>query len=144
MTSSGELSLTGRAKDTIVLLSGENVDPEPLENALTCSPWIDQAVVVGQDQKFLAALIVAPDDRRVESRDLETRIRQEIDRCVSPRKGFRQHERIVRFSLLEKALSVEEDLLSPTLKVKRQRVQERFSKDIARLYGDRVPGASAR
>ncbi|MFP4375126.1 MAG: AMP-dependent synthetase/ligase [Spirochaetaceae bacterium] len=58
LTHSGELKITGRAKDTIVLRGGENIEPLPIEQKLRESELIDQAVVLGQDQKFLAALIV--------------------------------------------------------------------------------------
>lgn len=54
----GTLVLTGRLKDTIVLKSGENVEPQPLEDAISCSPLIKQVVVVGQDQRYLGALVV--------------------------------------------------------------------------------------
>ncbi|GHU51896.1 hypothetical protein FACS1894200_12380 [Spirochaetia bacterium] len=53
-----ELRLTGRAKDTIVLRSGENVEPVPIEKKLQESDWIRECIVLGQDQKYLAALIV--------------------------------------------------------------------------------------
>ncbi|WP_204105580.1 MULTISPECIES: AMP-binding protein [Spirulina sp. CCY15215] len=52
------LVLTGRAKDTIVLSNGENIEPQPIEDACLCSPYIDQIMLVGQDQKMLGALIV--------------------------------------------------------------------------------------
>ncbi len=52
------LTITGRAKDTVVLLGGENVEPVPIENKLTESPYIFQCMVVGQDQKNLGAIIV--------------------------------------------------------------------------------------
>ena len=58
LTHSGELTITGRAKDTIVLRGGENIEPLPIEQKLRESELIDQAVVLGQDQKFLGALIV--------------------------------------------------------------------------------------
>ena len=58
MTVRGELSLTGRAKETIVLLGGENVEPTPIEEALKESPYLSQVMVVGQDSKHLGALIV--------------------------------------------------------------------------------------
>ncbi len=58
LTHDGELKITGRAKDTIVLRGGENVEPLPIEQKLRESELIDQAVVLGQDQRFLAALIV--------------------------------------------------------------------------------------
>ncbi len=50
--------LTGRAKDTIVLSSGENIEPGPLEDVLVASPLIEQVMLVGQDERQLAALIV--------------------------------------------------------------------------------------
>ena len=53
-----ELVLTGRAKDTIVLTNGENIEPQPIENACIRSPYIEQIVLVGQDRKYLGALIV--------------------------------------------------------------------------------------
>jgi long-chain acyl-CoA synthetase len=54
----GELRITGRAKDTIVLRGGKNVEPVPIENTLRESPYIQHCMVIGQDQKYLAALIV--------------------------------------------------------------------------------------
>jgi long-chain acyl-CoA synthetase len=57
LTPDGQIVLTGRAKDTIVLTNGENVEPQPLEDAGTQSPYIDCMVVVGQDRKRLAALV---------------------------------------------------------------------------------------
>ena len=62
LTLDGELKITGRAKDTIVLRGGENVEPAPIEQKLAESEYISQAVVVGQDQKYLAALIVPDRD----------------------------------------------------------------------------------
>jgi long-chain acyl-CoA synthetase len=142
----GHVVITGRAKDTIVLLSGENVEPEPIENALTSSPLIEQAVVVGQDQKQLAALLVPrakADGTRGDpaDRELQQQIRREIDACVGARQGFRANERIVRFKLLEKPLSVEDGLLSQTLKVKRAVVLERFAREIGELFNEQHDGA---
>ena len=54
----GSVALTGRAKDTIVLSSGENIEPGPLEEALVASPLIEQVMLVGQDERQLGALIV--------------------------------------------------------------------------------------
>ncbi|HET6162276.1 MAG TPA: AMP-binding protein [Planctomycetota bacterium] len=140
VTADGDVVITGRAKDTIVLLSGENVEPEPIENALTSSPLIEQAVVVGQDEKHLAALIVprgaggAGEPAASAPVERAARLRLEIDECVCVRKGFRAHERIVRFRVLEAPLTVESGLLSQTLKVKRAVVQERFAAEIRALF----------
>ena len=66
MTYRGELKITGRAKDTIVLLGGENIEPVPIEAKIRDSEYIDHAVMVGQDQKFLGALVV-PNMERLEA-----------------------------------------------------------------------------
>jgi long-chain acyl-CoA synthetase len=58
LTPEGDLTITGRAKDTIVLSNGENIEPQPLEDACARSAYVDQMMVVGQDQKVLGALIV--------------------------------------------------------------------------------------
>ena len=58
MSREGDFSLVGRAKDTIVLSGGENIEPLPIEEALRSSQYIESAVVVGQDRKSLGALIV--------------------------------------------------------------------------------------
>ncbi len=133
----GELSITGRAKDTIVLLSGENIEPEPIENALLASPLIAQAVVVGQDQKFLGALIVP---RRHEGEplrprpELEPLLRREIDARVGSSSGFRPNERIARFALLDEPFSFENGLLSQTLKIKRAAIQTQLGPTIEALF----------
>ena len=140
-TLQGEWSITGRAKDTIVLLSGENVEPEPLENALLESPWIEQAIVVGQDQKFLGALIVPTElslhQKQQKAGDWREEFRREIDARVHPRRGFRAHERIVRFELLEQPFRTEDGTISPTLKLKRNVIQERFAARIEGLFSER-------
>jgi long-chain acyl-CoA synthetase len=139
----GELAITGRAKDTIVLLSGENVEPEPIENALMASPRIAQVVVVGQDQRHLAALVVPrlePGAPPPPPAELERTIRAEIDARIATDRGFRPNERIARFVVLDLPFTVESGLLSQTLKVKRAVVAERFAEQIARLFADR--GAS--
>jgi len=138
-TPAGDLEITGRAKDTIVLLSGENVEPEPIENALLGSPLIEQAIVVGQDRKHLAALLV-PRRREGEPPEdpaaLHAALRREIEERVGPRRGFRSHERIVRFHVLPRPLTLEEGFLSQTLKIRRNVVHERLAAEIDALYRD--------
>ncbi|MBM4014076.1 MAG: long-chain fatty acid--CoA ligase [Planctomycetes bacterium] len=135
----GELAITGRAKDTIVLLSGENVEPEPIENALMASPRIATAVVVGQDRKFLAALLVPrlePGAIAPPRAQLEAAMRAEIDARIRADRGFRPNERIARFAVLATPFTVESGLLSQTLKVKRAVVAERFRTEIEQLFAD--------
>ncbi|GAH66827.1 unnamed protein product, partial [marine sediment metagenome] len=149
LTCRGELIITGRAKDTIVLLDGENVEPAPIEEALRDSAYIEQAVVLGQDQKFLSALIV-PDlerlseyaaEKRIEysgpedligSPEIHTLITHEIRTQVSPKNGFKNFEQIFRFKLLPESFQVDKEL-SLKREVMRHAVNELYRKEIEEL-----------
>ncbi len=150
LTRKGELRLTGRAKDTIVLLGGENVEPAPIEQKLGESEYIAQAVVLGQDQKYLAALIVPKQDailgwakdNNVPIVDYEDLLRQpevvelidyEVNELVSAKTGFKSFERIFRFALLPKAFEVDREL-SAKQEIKRHAINEIYEKEIKRLF----------
>lgn len=143
------LRITGRAKDTIVLAGGENVEPEPIEVALKASPLIDQAIVVGQDQKHVGALLVVNPtvlELRVPQSQWQVRdgligapavldlYRQEIHRLVSRSAGFRPVDRIATFRLLAEPMSVENGALTQTLKVKRRVVAERYAGLLGEMF----------
>jgi long-chain acyl-CoA synthetase len=150
LTIQGALQITGRIKDTIVLLTGENVEPVPLETQLLESPYIHQAMVVGQDQRTLGALIV-PDFTALENYGktvgvstssaqelltlpvVQELYRKEIQRLISPQKGFRACERIGGFVLLPYEFRVGEEL-THTLKMKRNVITQQFAKEIAQIY----------
>ena len=154
LTRRGELRITGRAKDTIVLRGGENVEPLPIEQKLAESEYIKQAVVLGQDQKYLAALIV-PDEEAVTAWakenavfivDYETLllrpevvelIDSEVNQLVSARNGFKSFERIFRFTLLPAAFEAGREL-SAKQEVKRHAVVEIYHKEVKRLFEKRV------
>ncbi|MFO0983192.1 MAG: AMP-binding protein [Planctomycetota bacterium] len=146
-TAAGDVVITGRAKDTIVLLNGENVEPEPIEVRLLESPWIQQVVVLGQDQKFIGAIVVPnyqalradPQYGKADEPVIEQLIRREIDARISERNGFRSHERIHRFLLLEREFSITDGTLSQTLKLRRHRINELHKDAIARLFGGEAP-----
>lgn len=145
----GNLWITGRAKDTIVLAGGENVEPEPIETLLKTSPLIEQVVVVGQDQKALGALLVpsfealerelARDAWREEGGTLAADAvrklyRAEVDRLVTRENGCRPTDRIAAVQVLAEALTPDNGLLTQTLKVRRHVVAERFADVIAGLF----------
>ncbi len=150
LTWDNELKITGRAKDTIVLLGGENIEPAPIEERLRESEYIAQAVVLGQDQKFLAALIV-PDfealeawaeneqittssrDALVEEPQVRTLFNQIISNLVSTQNGFKSFEQIYRFSLLSDDFTVGEEL-SAKQEIKRHVIQERYDRQIRELF----------
>ncbi len=149
-TRSGEIKIIGREKDTIVLMGGENIEPEPIESKLVQSDYIDQVMVVGQDMKFLAALVV-PNPEKLEALaaqkgiswvDFEELIanpeiieffNEEIQALINPKTGFKYFERIFRFRLLSKHFEVGEEMTA-SLKVKRAVVNERYRKEIASLF----------
>ncbi len=150
LTWDNELKITGRAKDTIVLLGGENIEPAPIEERLRESEFISQAVVLGQDQKFLAVLIVpdfeildawaADEQITVSSRDAlveEPRVRtlfnQIISGLVSTHNGFKSFEQIYRFTLLPVEFTVGEEL-SAKQEIKRHVIQERYGRQIEALF----------
>jgi long-chain acyl-CoA synthetase len=150
MTHGGELKILGRAKETIVLLGGENIEPVPIEEQLTQSVLIDQTMVVGQDQKFLGALII-PDTQAMEREALERGIsyvsaeelaedpeiigifHDEIQSLVNGAKGFKHFERIFRFRLLPNPFEVGREL-THTMKIRRSVVSDLYSREIRELF----------
>ena len=158
----GNVVLTGRAKDTIVLTNGENIEPQPIEDACIRSKYIDQIMLVGQDQRSLGALIVpnldalqgwaasqslfiavpgddtpAPanciaitlDDARVKKL-----FRDELAREVKDRPGYRPDDRIGPFRLVLEPFSIENGLLTQTLKVRRPVVTSRYRDMIDAMF----------
>lgn len=146
LTSHYDLVLTGRAKDTIVLSNGENIEPQPIEDACVRSPYIDQIMVVGQDRKQLGALIVPnlealelwasqqgiPVD--LESSAIQNLFRQELAREVKNRPGYRPDDRIGVFRLIVEPFSIENGMMTQTLKIKRPVVTERYSDIIQGMF----------
>ncbi|MBW4676823.1 MAG: AMP-binding protein [Desmonostoc geniculatum HA4340-LM1] len=153
LTPQNDLVLTGRAKDTIVLTNGENIEPQPIEDACLRSPYIDQIMLVGQDQRSLGALIVPnlealekwaatqnltldiESDRvtssfgekiDLESKMIQDLFRQELNREVQNRPGYRPDDRIGSFKFILEPFSIENGLMTQTLKVRRHIVVERY------------------
>lgn len=141
LTLHNDLIITGRAKDTIVLTNGENIEPQPIEDVCLRSPYIDQIMLVGQDQKVLGALIV-PNMEALEkwgNTDLNTSsvqdlFRGELARLVKERPGYRPDDRIGNFRLLSEPFSIENGLLTQTLKIRRNVVMERYQGMIDEMF----------
>ena len=146
----GELKIVGRAKETIVLLGGENIEPLPIEEKLLQSDLIEQIMVLGQDQKFLGALIV-PEFSKVEEMakdknisyidkeellsvpEIQEQFHDEIQKLVNPKAGFKPFERIFRFYLLPAEFEVGREL-THTLKLKRNVIEELYAKEIKKIF----------
>lgn len=149
LTPGNDLILTGRAKDTIVLTNGENIEPQPIEDACLRSPYIDQIMLVGQDQKSLGALIVAnheavqkwgasqnPPIQEIDSHSkaIQDLFRKELNREVQNRPGYRPDDRIGPFRLILEPFSIENGMLTQTLKIKRPVVMERYRDMINEMF----------
>jgi long-chain acyl-CoA synthetase len=150
LTHDNELAIVGRAKDTVVLRGGENIEPLPIEQRISESPLIDYAVVVGQDQKFLGALIVPNreelehlassknvdyDDyaQLVKNPEVERLVAEQVSNAISPQNGFKSFERIFRIRLLD-AEFAQGDELSAKQEVKRHVVAEKYKHDIEEIF----------
>jgi long-chain acyl-CoA synthetase len=147
LTDDGDICFRGRAKETIVLAGGENVEPTHVESALLSSPFIEQAFVVGQDRKTLAALLL-PDPETVGAElDLDpVPFRAELAEnpdviklmhreAVATTSGLAPYERVARMAILPAALDVADGTLTQTLKLKRHVIVERYGDLIERAYG---------
>ncbi len=153
MTIHDELAIRGRVKDTIVLRGGENVEPVPLEQKLTESRYIKNAVVVGQDMKFLGALILVDGDEvknyaaengiqydtyesLLETQEIQKLYEQEIGNLISNKTGFKMFERINRFALITKDFEVGVEL-SAKQEVSRFRINDLYKTQIAGLFEEK-------
>ena len=143
----GYLTITGRKKDLIVTAGGKNVSPSQLEDLLSSDPLISQAVVVGDNRSYIAALVtIDPEtfptwrDKHgktgevadlLQDGDLVGAVQDAVDRA---NQSVSRAESIRKFHILPDEFSVEGGELTPTLKLKRNIVHERFSDDIENLY----------
>ena len=143
----GYLKITGRKKDLIVTAGGKNVSPSQLEDALAAHPLISQAVVVGDNRSFISALITIDSESFPEWRDkhgksgevkdllqdgdLVGEVQDAVDRA---NRTVSRAESIRSFRILPEEFSVESGELTPTLKLKRNVVHERYSDEIEGIY----------
>jgi long-chain acyl-CoA synthetase len=145
-----DLVITGRAKDTIVLSNGENIEPQAIEDACLRSALIDQIIVVGQDQKHLGALIVPnlvgleaakliPTGLQLAEVNLETELiknlyREELNREVKNRAGYSASDRIGVFSFILEPFAIDNGMMTQTFKIKRNVVNEHYQDIINKMF----------
>jgi len=123
----GYLKITDRKKDIIVSAGGDNISPAKIENQLTNSPAIEQSMVYGEGKNYLVALIV-PSKEFINEKEKIKVIIDEIN------KNFTLVEKIKKFSLLSENFSIENGLLTPTMKVKRNKVIEKYKNILEDFY----------
>lgn len=137
------LKIVGRSKETVVLLGGENVEPVPIENRLLESAFIEQVMVVGQDKKYLSALIVPSLDQMkdfgssleeiAKNADAQKLIRDEVKKLISNEAGFKSFEKVVDVRLLPKPFEVGDEITN-LYKIKRHIVAEKYRDIIESMY----------
>jgi long-chain acyl-CoA synthetase len=144
----GYYRITDRMKDIIITAGGKNVTPSELENDLKFSPYITDAVVIGDKRPYLTVIIMI-DQENVEkfaqdgdvpfsnyasltrSPEVQALIQAELDRV---NKKFARVEQIKKFFLLENQLTAEDEELTPTMKLKRKLVEKKYSPQIEAMY----------
>ncbi len=144
----GYFRITDRMKDIIITAGGKNITPSELENELKFSPYITDAVVIGDQRPYLTVIIMV-DQENVEkyaqdhdvpfsnyaslthAREVQDLIQGEIDRVNAK---FARVEQIKKFFLLETQLSAEDEELTPTMKLKRKLVQTKYAPQIEAMY----------
>lgn len=149
----GFLRITDRKKDIIVTAGGKNISPQNIENLLKTVPFISQVMVHGDRQKYLAALITLNRDQieeraRGEGLDCHDyrvlirhpRIRSWVEKAIEEKnRQLASFETIKRFAILEEDFSQEAGELTPTLKVRRKFVSEKYKDVLAQLYQQPQP-----
>ncbi len=143
------LTLTGRAKDTIVLLSGENIEPGPIEEKLIQSRYIDMVMITGQDKKFLTCIVypnlealaekmsvdpsVLTIGRISDDKEVRDLFLTEIKTYTSSEFGFKYFEKVQDFRFADKPFEVGDEITSLG-KMKRHIITEKYAIKIASMY----------
>ena len=151
-TDEGYLKITDRKKDLLVMSNGKNVAPQALEHRLNASPLIEQAVVLGDNRKFISALVYpaypqlkawltqqgisdGPESLPHNQKLLE-HLQKEVDRCCV---GLSNYEVVKKIAILPHELTMDGGELTPTLKVKRKVVSAKYAAQIAEIYASEGP-----
>ena len=125
--SDGYLKITDRKKDIIVSLGGDNIAPSKIENLLTLSPEIEQACVFGEQKNYIAALIILSNDSNASNDDIQNYINEINENLTQP-------EKIKKFQIIDEPFSIENNLMTPTMKVRRHEVEKKYSETINQLF----------
>ncbi len=144
----GHLVITDRKKDLIITAGGKNIAPQNIENQLKFSPYINDAIVIGDRLKFLSALIVLDEENVIQfaqdhkipfttyeslttTPEIQELIQREVD---SVNKTLAHVETVKKFTIIPKKLYEEDGEVTPTMKVKRKYINERYGDLIKAMY----------
>ena len=125
ITSDGNLKITDRKKEIIVNLGGDNISPSKIENLLCLNEKVKQSFVYGDKKTFLVALIVS------ETEENKNEIKIYLENL---NKNLSLIEKIKKFKLITEEFTIENGMLTPTLKLKRKKILEKYKEDLEKLY----------
>ena len=123
----GYLKITDRKKDIIVSAGGDNISPAKIENMITNEPEVDQCMVYGDKKNYIVALIVPNKDflnQKEKIQDVIEKINKKLTLL----------EKIKKIQLIDESFSIENGLMTPTMKVKRKKVTEKYKNQLEKLY----------
>ena len=123
----GYLKITDRKKDIIVSLGGDNIAPSKIENLLTLSSDIEQACVFGEQKNYIAALIILSTESKALNDDIQNYINEINSNLTQP-------EKIKKFQIINEPFSIENNLMTPTMKVRRHEVEKKYAEIINHLF----------
>ena len=125
ITQDGNLKITDRKKEIIVNLGGDNISPSKIENLLCLNQKIKHSFVYGDKKTYLVALIVSENDEN----------KKEIEIYLENlNKNLSSVEKVKKFKLIKEEFTIENGMLTPTLKLKRKKILERYKEDLENLY----------
>ena len=123
----GYLKITDRKKDIIVSAGGDNISPAKIENMITNELEIDQCMIYGDKKNYLVALIV-PNKEFLREKEKINKVIENINKKLT------LVEKIKKIQLIDENFSIENGLLTPTMKVKRKKVTEKYKNELEKLY----------
>ena len=123
----GYLKITDRKKDIIVSAGGDNISPAKIENMITNEPEIEQCMVYGDKKNYLVALVV-PNKDFLNEKEKILNVIEKINNKLT------LVEKIKRIQLIDENFSIENGLMTPTMKVKRKKVTEKYKNQLEKLY----------
>ena len=125
ITQDGNLKITDRKKEIIVNLGGDNISPSKIENLLCLNQKVKQSFVYGDKKTYLVALIVSESDEN----------KKEIELFLENlNKSLSSVEKVKKFKLIKEEFTIENRMLTPTLKLKRKKILEKYKEDLEKLY----------
>ena len=122
------LKITDRKKDIIITPGGDNISPIKIENDINKSNFIEQSIVYGDNKPYLVSLIVLSQDHK---NTTEEQIQQEIDKI---NKNLSKIEKIKKFFIIKDQFTIENNMMTPTLKLKRYKIINNYHREFEKLY----------